>query len=111
MFGAEEVDKIYLNFSDPWPKDRHAKRRLPSREFLHRYDEILKKDGNLEFKTDNHDLFQFALEELEPAGWHLDEVTEDLHHDMGMMQGNVMTEYEEKFSSKGNPIYKYIISR
>lgn len=111
VFGAEEVDKIYLNFSDPWPKDRHAKRRLPSREFLHRYDEILKKDGNLEFKTDNHDLFQFALEELEPAGWHLDEVTEDLHHDMGMMQGNVMTEYEEKFSSKGNPIYKYIISR
>ncbi len=111
VFGAEEVDKIYLNFSDPWPKDRHAKRRLPSREFLHRYDEILKKDGNLEFKTDNHDLFQFALEELEPAGWHLDKVTEDLHHDMGMMQGNVMTEYEEKFSSKGNPIYKYIISR
>ena len=111
VFGAEEVDKIYLNFSDPWPKDRHAKRRLPSREFLHRYDEILKKDGNLEFKTDNHDLFQFALEELEPAGWHLDEVTEDLHHDMGMMQGNVMTEYEEKFSSKGNPIYKSIISR
>lgn len=111
VFGAEEVDKIYLNFSDPWPKDRHAKRRLPSREFLHRYDEILKKDGNLEFKTDNHDLFQFALEELEPAGWHLDEVTEDLHHDMEMMQGNVMTEYEEKFSSKGNPIYKYIISR
>ena len=111
VFGAEEVDKIYLNFSDPWPKDRHAKRRLPSREFLHRYDEILKKDGNLEFKTDNHDLFQFALEDLEPAGWHLDEVTEDLHHDMGMMQGNVMTEYEEKFSSKGNPIYKYIISR
>ena len=111
VFGAGEVDKIYLNFSDPWPKDRHAKRRLPSREFLHRYDEILKKDGNLEFKTDNHDLFQFALEELEPAGWHLDKVTEDLHHDMGMMQGNVMTEYEEKFSSKGNPIYKYIISR
>ncbi len=111
VFGAEEVEKIYLNFSDPWPKDRHAKRRLPSREFLHRYDEILKKDGNLEFKTDNHDLFQFALEELEPAGWHLDAVTEDLHHDEKMMQGNVMTEYEEKFSSKGNPIYKYIISR
>lgn len=111
VFGSEEVEKIYLNFSDPWPKDRHAKRRLPSREFLHRYDEILKKDGNLEFKTDNHDLFQFALEELEPAGWHLDEVTEDLHHDEKMMQGNVMTEYEEKFSSKGNPIYKYVISR
>ena len=111
VFGAEEVDKIYLNFSDPWPKDRHAKRRLPSREFLHRYDEILKKDGNLEFKTDNHDLFQFALEELEPAGWHLDEVTEDLHHDMGMMQGNVMTEYEMKFCSEGKPICKLVASR
>ena len=111
VFGHEEVDRIYLNFSDPWPKDRHAKRRLPSREFLHRYDEILKKDGVIEFKTDNRDLFQFALKELEPAGWHLDQVTEDLHHNEEMMQNNVMTEYEERFSSIGNPIYKYIISR
>ena len=111
VFGHEEVDRIYLNFSDPWPKDRHAKRRLPSREFLHRYDEILVKDGVIEFKTDNHDLFQFALGELEPGGWHLDQMTEDLHHDEKMMRGNVMTEYEEKFSSIGNPIYKYIISR
>ncbi len=111
VFAAGEIAKIYLNFSDPWPKDRHAKRRLPSREFLHRYDEILDKRGNLEFKTDNHDLFQFALGELEPAGWHTDKVTEDLHHDESMMQGNVMTEYEERFSSMGNPIYKYIISR
>ena len=67
VFGAGEVDRIYLNFSDPWPKDRHAKRRLPSREFLRRYDEILIPEGVIEFKTDNHDLFQFALEELEPA--------------------------------------------
>ncbi len=111
VFAAGEIAKIYLNFSDPWPKDRHAKRRLPSREFLRRYDEILDKKGNLEFKTDNHDLFQFALGELEPAGWHTDKVTEDLHHDESMMQGNVMTEYEERFSSMGNPIYKYIISR
>lgn len=111
VFGQGEVDRIYLNFSDPWPKDRHAKRRLPSREFLHRYDEILMRDGVIEFKTDNHDLFQFALEELEPAGWHLDQMTENLHHNEEMMQGNVMTEYEEKFSSIGNPIYKYIISR
>ena len=111
VFGQEEVDRIYLNFSDPWPKDRHAKRRLPSREFLHRYDEILRKDGVIEFKTDNHDLFRFALDELEPAGWHLNQVTEDLHHNEEMMRGNVMTEYEEKFSSLGNPIYKYIISR
>lgn len=111
VFASGEIAKIYLNFSDPWPKDRHAKRRLPSREFLRRYDEILDKRGNLEFKTDNHDLFQFALGELEPAGWHTDKVTEDLHHDELMMQGNVMTEYEERFSAMGNPIYKYIISR
>lgn len=111
VFGKEEVERIYLNFSDPWPKDRHAKRRLPSREFLHRYDEILKKDGVIEFKTDNHDLFQFALGELEPAGWHLDHMTEDLHHNDKMMAGNIMTEYEERFSAMGNPIYKYVISR
>lgn len=110
VFGAGEVDKIYLNFSDPWPKDRHAKRRLPSREFLNRYREILSKEGNLEFKTDNQDLFTFALKELDPAGWQLDQVTYDLHHDEKMMKDNVMTEYEERFSSKGNLIYKYIIS-
>lgn len=111
VFGQGEVSKIYLNFSDPWPKDRHAKRRLPSREFLNRYNEILTKEGNLEFKTDNKELFTFALEQLELANWHLDKVTYDLHNDEAMMEGNVMTEYEEKFSSKGNPIYKYIISR
>ena len=61
VFDKGEIDRIYLNFSDPWPKDRHAKRRLPSREFLHRYDKILKKDGVVEFKTDNTDLFAFAL--------------------------------------------------
>ena len=111
VFGHGEVSKIYLNFSDPWPKDRHAKRRLPSREFLNRYNEILAKEGNLEFKTDNKELFTFALEQLELANWHLDKVTYDLHNDEAMMEGNVMTEYEEKFSSKGNPIYKYVISR
>lgn len=111
VFDKEEVDKIYLNFSDPWPKDRHAKRRLPSRQFLARFNNILKEDGNLEFKTDNKDLFDFAVEEVEPAGWKIDAITYDLHNDEKMNQGNVMTEYEEKFSSKGNPIYKYIISR
>lgn len=111
VFGSEEVSRIYLNFSDPWPKDRHAKRRLPSKEFLARYDKILVKDGQLEFKTDNRDLFMFALEELEPAGWHAEKVTYDLHHDEEMVEGNIMTEYEEKFSSIGNPIYKYIIKR
>ncbi len=111
VFGAEEIDKLYLNFSDPWPKDRHAKRRLPSREFLARYDVILKKDGRLEFKTDNRELFDFAVEELEPAGWTAEVITYDLHADEGLMEGNVMTEYEEKFSALGNPICKYIIYR
>lgn len=111
IFGKSEVDRIYLNFSDPWPKDRHAKRRLPSRQFLERFHQILKADGTLEFKTDNKGLFEFALEELEPAGWKAEAVTFDLHHNEEMAKGNIMTEYEEKFSSMGNPIYKYIISR
>ncbi|MCQ2540012.1 MAG: tRNA (guanosine(46)-N7)-methyltransferase TrmB [Acetatifactor sp.] len=111
VFGKGEVDKIYLNFSDPWPKDRHAKRRLPSREFLARYDVILKEGARLEFKTDNRDLFDFAVEELEPAGWKAEVITYDLHSDETLMVGNIMTEYEEKFSSMGNPICKYIIYR
>lgn len=111
VFEQGEVDKIYLNFSDPWPKDRHAKRRLPSTEFLKRYDEILKKDGFIEFKTDNRDLFDFAVEQLEPAGWKAKVITYDLHSDPVLNEGNIMTEYEEKFSSIGNPICKYIIYR
>ena len=111
VFAPGEVDRIYLNFSDPWPKDRHAKRRLPSREYLARYHVILKKDGKLEFKTDNRQLFDFAVQELEPAGWKAEIITYDLHDDETLMEGNVMTEYEEKFSAMGNPICKYIISR
>ena len=111
VFGPGEVDRIYLNFSDPWPKDRHAKRRLPSREFLGRYDVILKREGRLEFKTDNRDLFDFAVEELGPAGWKAQAITYDLHRDETLMQGNVMTEYEERFSAMGNAICKYIIYR
>ncbi|MCR4989572.1 MAG: tRNA (guanosine(46)-N7)-methyltransferase TrmB [Lachnospiraceae bacterium] len=111
VFANDEVDRIYLNFSDPWPKDRHAKRRLTSRQFLSRYDRFLKKDGVIEFKTDNRDLFDFSLEEVKEAGWDLDEMTYDLHHDERLNAGNIMTEYEERFSQKGNPICKYIISR
>ena len=111
VFGEGEVDRIYLNFSDPWPKDRHAKRRLPSGQFLARYDKILKKDGVIEFKTDNRPLFDFAVEELKEAGWKADVVTYDLHADELLMKGNIMTEYEEKFSGMGNPICKYIIRR
>ena len=105
VFGENEVDRIYLNFSDPWPKDRHAKRRLTSRQFMARYDVILKPDGQVEFKTDNVDLFDFSLEEIREAGWELPVVTHDLHSDPVLNEGNVMTEYEEKFSQKGQVIY------
>lgn len=111
VFAPGEVDRIYLNFSDPWPKDRHAKRRLPSRQFLARYDRILKPDGHLEFKTDNRELFDFAVVELREAGWKTRALTYDLHREDSMMEGNVMTEYEEKFSALGNPICKYIAYR
>lgn len=108
VFDKEEVDKIYLNFSDPWPKARHAKRRLTSREFLERYTKILSKGGVVEFKTDNRELFEFSLEEVKEAEWKLLGHTFDLHRHKEMMKGNVMTEYEEKFSSMGNPICKMI---
>lgn len=111
VFAKNEVEKIYLNFSDPWPKDRHAKRRLMSRQFLSIYDTFLQPQGTLEFKTDNRALFDFAIEELSHTRWKAIDVTYDLHHDERMNEGNVMTEYEEKFSAKGNPICKYIISR
>ncbi|MCR5597236.1 MAG: tRNA (guanosine(46)-N7)-methyltransferase TrmB [Lachnospiraceae bacterium] len=111
IFEEGEVDRIYLNFSDPWPKDRHAKRRLESRQFLERYDRILKKDGRIEFKTDNRALFDFAVEEVEASAFKITALTYDLHSDKELMQGNVMTEYEEKFSSMGNPICKYILER
>ena len=104
-FEKGEVDKIYLNFSDPWPKDRHAKRRLTSVQFLARYEKLLMPGHGLEFKTDNRDLFDFSLEQFDEAGWVKDYVTYDLHHSE-YMEGNVMTEYEEKFSSMGNPICK-----
>ena len=111
VFEQDEVDRIYLNFSDPWPKDRHAKRRLTSKEFFARYDCFLKKQGQVEFKTDNIDLFDFSLEQVELANWNLIAVTRDLHHDTSMNEGNIMTEYEERFSAKGNPIHKLIANR
>ncbi len=110
VFSAGEADRIYLNFSDPWPKDRHAKRRLTSGTFLERYHQILSPSGRIEFKTDNRNLFEFSLKEIPDSGWNLDAYTLDLHHDSSMNQGNIMTEYEQKFSSMGNPIYKLIAS-
>ena len=117
VFDKDEVDRIYLNFSDPWPKDRHAKRRLTSRQFLEtstrfleRYDNILTPEGRVMFKTDNKDLFDFSLEQVEEAGWILENHTYDLHHSE-YNEGNVMTEYEEKFSAKGNPICRLVAYR
>lgn len=112
VFAPDEIARIYLNFSDPWPKDRHARRRLTSSEFLSRYDQILATDGSIEFKTDNRALFDFSLDEIEhSAVWKLAAHTFDLHHTPELCEGNIMTEYEEKFSSLGNPICKLIATR
>lgn len=107
-FEKGEVDRIYLNFSDPWPKERHAKRRLTSREFLKRYEQIIEPGQYVEFKTDNVGLFDFSLEEIQDYDWILKDYTHDLHHHEYMNEGNIMTEYEEKFSSQGNNICKLI---
>lgn len=111
VFEYGEVEKIYLNFSDPWPKSRHSDRRLTSPKFFGQYDKVLAKEGVVEFKTDNRGLFEFSLESVEEAGWKLLAHTFDLHHNEEMNVGNVMTEYEEKFSSLGNPIHKLIATR
>ncbi len=107
MFEKGEVSQIYLNFSDPWPKDRHAKRRLTSPEFMKVYQQILAEDGSVEFKTDNKGLFEYSLEAIPEAGWKITEKTFDLHNSP-MAEGNVMTEYEMKFSSEGQPICKLV---
>lgn len=109
IFAPSEIDKIYLNFSDPWPKDRHAKRRLPSRQFIERYRQFLVPGHTVEFKTDNIDLFNFALEEAPEADAKIIACTFDLHNDSVLNEGNIMTEYEERFSSLGNKICKCII--
>lgn len=104
VFGEGEVSRIYLNFSDPWPKDRHAKRRLTSLQFLNRYEKILDAAGHVIFKTDNKALFEFSLEQVKEAEhWSLLNYTFDLHHSE-YVEGNVMTEYEERFVEKGNAI-------
>lgn len=105
LFAPGEIERIYLNFSDPWPKDRHAKRRLTSREYLTRYSTILTSDGYIEFKTDNRSLFEFSLEQIREAGWEAKNVTYDLHNSSDAAN-NIMTEYEERFSSIGNPILR-----
>ena len=110
-FAPGEVAKIYLNFSDPWPKDRHAGRRLTSPQFMAVYNQFLAADGSVEFKTDNRELFDYSLEAIPEAGWKISASTFDLHHNAEMNEGNVMTEYETKFSAEGKPICKLITVR
>lgn len=100
IFTDGSVDRIYLNFSDPWPKAGHAKRRLTHRNFLAQYLRILKPDGAIFFKTDNRGLFDFSLEEFEACGFRLENLTYDLHNSQ-WAEGNIMTEYEKNFSEKG----------
>ncbi len=103
IFSEGSIDRIYLNFSDPWPKSRHEKRRLTYKTFLAIYKVILRKEGAIYFKTDNRPLFDFSLEEFRNFGMTLEKLTYDLHHSE-YMDGNVMTEYEKRFSSMGVPI-------
>ena len=108
IFMPHSIDKIYLNFSDPWPKKRHEIRRLTHRNFLAIYEKLLKPNSTIEFKTDNKDLFDFSLEEIKNSSFKLLEYTYDLHNNAKMNKGNIMTEYEEKFSKIGNKICKLI---
>lgn len=107
-FEVGELSGIYLNFSDPWPKARHAKRRLTYRGRLQNYKKVLKPDGFIEFKTDNEGLFAFTLEEIEACGYEMIEMSRDLHGEAQGVHGEksrcFMTEYEEKFSGQGKNI-------
>ena len=102
LFAAHEVDRLYINFCDPWPKKRHAKRRLTYVKFLELYRKILAPDGEIFFKTDNRPLFDFSLEQFAAAGMEVRDVTNDLH--ANEPPENIRTEYETKFSAQGVPI-------
>lgn len=104
----KEIDKIYLNFSDPWPKERHAKRRLTSNIFLDKYSKIFKNDYIIEMKTDNIDLFDYSIESLSNYGYDILYLTNDLHNEN---IDNIETEYEHKFSSKGVKINKFVAKK
>lgn len=108
VFAPGEVDRIYLNFSDPWPKDRHAHRRLTSDRFLARYEKLLSPDGCIMFKTDNRGLFDYSVETAQACGWELSELTYDLHNSP-YEEGNIHTEYEDRFSALGNPICRVVL--
>ncbi|MFN3367799.1 MAG: tRNA (guanosine(46)-N7)-methyltransferase TrmB, partial [Exiguobacterium mexicanum] len=104
FFEKNEVDRLYLNFSDPWPKTRHAKRRLTHESFLKLYETVLPKNGEIHFKTDNRGLFEYSLTSISEYGMLLKDVSLDLH--ANEPEWNIMTEYEEKFMKKGQPIYR-----
>jgi len=104
IFEKHEIDKIYLNFSDPWPKARHAKRRLTSSNFLKNYEHILKQDGLIEFKTDNRPLFEYSIVSMNNYGMEFLDLSFDLHN-RNVDEYIIKTEYEKKFMAKGNPIY------
>ncbi|MGJ7920386.1 tRNA (guanosine(46)-N7)-methyltransferase TrmB [Neobacillus sp. LXY-4] len=104
FFAKGEVERVYLNFSDPWPKKRHEKRRLTYKTFLKQYEDILIDQGEIHFKTDNQGLFEYSLTSFSDYGLLLKWVSLDLHN--SDFEGNIMTEYEEKFSKKGNRIYR-----
>lgn len=106
IFLENEVDRLYINFCDPWPKKRHAKRRLTYVKFLDMYRRILKPEGEIHFKTDNRALFDFSLEQFDVAGWAVRDVTFDLHADEPL--DNIRTEYENRFSSQGVPINRCV---
>ena len=105
LFAPNEVDRIYINFCDPWPGQRHAKRRLTSEGFLNVYRQVLKDGGQIHFKTDNHDLYEWSLFQFPKAGYAVSEVTRDLHAN-GVC--GVMTDYEEKFHNLGTPINRCV---
>jgi tRNA (guanine-N7-)-methyltransferase len=104
FFEKNDVDRVYLNFSDPWPKVRHVKRRLTYKDFLKIYEDILVDGGEIHFKTDNQGLFEYSLMSFSEYGLLLKFLSLDLHQ--SNYEGNIMTEYEEKFSNKGNRIYR-----
>ena len=104
VFERGEIKRVYLNFSDPWPKNRHEKRRLTFKTFLKKYEEVMGETGEIHFKTDNRDLFEYSLKSFSEYGLLLTEVSLDLHN--SDPKGNIMTEYEEKFSALGQPIYR-----
>ena len=105
---SKEIDTIYLNFSDPWPKDKHEKRRLTSANFLKRYDQLFEKEAKIKCKTDNRKLFEYSLISLTNYGYKMEELSLSLHDDS--FEENIMTEYEQKWVEKNVPIY-YVFVR